>query len=123
MLMVRTGKHAIRQSAFRNPQSEINAMAIATESITELYRRRTPKSAALAERACKLLPSGIVHDGRRLDPYPVYIDHAAGSRKWDVDGHEYVDYTGGHGALLLGHNPPAIVAAVREQLAKGTHFG
>ena len=43
--------------------------------------------------------------------------------KWDPDGHEYVDYAGGHGALLLGHNPPAVVAAVEQQLARGTHYG
>ena len=44
--------------------------------------------------------------------------------KWDVDGNEYVDYPGGHGALLLlGHNHPAVLEAVREQLGKGTHYG
>ena len=43
--------------------------------------------------------------------------------KWDVDGNEYVDYPGGHGALLLGHNHPAVLEAVREQLARGTHYG
>ena len=46
-----------------------------------------------------------------------------GSRKWDLDGHEYVDYAGGHGALLLGHNHPAVTAAVERQLRLGTHFG
>ena len=70
-----------------------------------------------------VLPAGIAHDSRSQAPYPIYIDHAAGSRKWDVDGHEYVDYTGGHGALLLGHNHPAVTRAVAEQLTRGTHFG
>jgi len=46
-----------------------------------------------------------------------------GSRKWDVDGHELIDFLNGHGALLLGHSPPEIVAAVQEQVAKGTHYG
>lgn len=87
------------------------------------YRRRTPKSAALAAAACDVLPSGITHDSRYLRPYPIYVSHATGSRKWDVDGNEYVDYSGGHGAMLLGHNHPQIVAAVAEQLAKGTHYG
>src|SRR5207248_3184869 len=47
----------------------------------------------------------------------------AGSRKWDVDGHEYVDYWMGHGALFLGHCHPAVVRAVQEQMARGTHLG
>src|SRR5581483_4171845 len=54
---------------------------------------------------------------------PVYVTHANGSRKWDVDGNEIVDYVMGHGALLLGHNDPRVVAAVDAQLARGTHYG
>jgi glutamate-1-semialdehyde 2,1-aminomutase len=56
-------------------------------------------------------------------PYPVYMERAAGSRKWDVDGHEYVDYWMGHGSLFLGHCHPAAVRAVQEQMARGTHLG
>src|ERR671923_1421992 len=41
----------------------------------------------------------------------------------DVDGRRYIDYWMGHGALLLGHNPPAVRDAVREQASKGTHYG
>ena len=43
--------------------------------------------------------------------------------KWDIDGNEYVDYFGGHGALILGHCHPAVVEAVERQIARGTHFG
>lgn len=98
-------------------------MATTATQLIEHYLRRTPKSARLAERARASLPAGIAHDSRNQAPYPIYVDHAAGSRKWDVDGHEYVDYTGGHGALLLGHNHPVVTRAVAEQLARGTHFG
>ncbi len=87
------------------------------------YRAATPGSAALAARAVDLLPSGIAHDGRYLDPYPPYMARAEGARKWDVDGTCYVDYFGGHGALLLGHRHPAVMAAVHAQLDRGTHFG
>lgn len=87
------------------------------------YREKTPASAKLYERAINTFPGGVTHDTRYLKPYPLYIDRAAGSRKWDVDGHEYVDYIGGHGALLLGHSHPQVTEAVREQLARGTHFG
>ena len=91
--------------------------------IAAAYRERTRRSRALAGEARALFPSGLTHDGRRLDPYAVYVDRAAGPRKWDVDGNEYVDYFGGHGALLLGHCHPAIDRAVGDALARGTHFG
>jgi glutamate-1-semialdehyde 2,1-aminomutase len=92
-------------------------------SIVERFRAKTPKSAALFERAKAAFPSGLTHDSRVLDPYTLFVDHAAGPRKWCVDGHEYVDYFGGHGALLLGHCAPEVVAAVQRQVALGTHFG
>ncbi|MBI4278885.1 MAG: aspartate aminotransferase family protein [Armatimonadetes bacterium] len=87
------------------------------------YVAGRPKSAALYERACRIFPSGVTHDARYAEPFPLYATRAAGSRKWDVDGYEYVDYWMGHGALLLGHNPPAVVAAASEQLTRGTHLG
>src|SRR4051794_21797267 len=92
-------------------------------SLTESYEAATPGSAELARRARELLPSGIAHDGRKLDPYPIYVARAKGPRKWDVDGNEYVDYFGGHGALLLGHNHAAVLEAMHAQLDRGTHYG
>src|SRR5688572_20262293 len=86
------------------------------------YLERTPGSARRHEEARSLFPSGIVHDNRRTWPYGLYVTHAAGARKWDVDGNEYVDYYGGHGSLLLGHQHPAVVEATRAQLDKGMHF-
>ena len=92
-------------------------------SIPDTYRSRHPKSAALSERARQVIPGGITHDIRHLTPFPLYIERAAGSRKWDVDGHEYIDYWMGHGALFLGHCHPAVVEAVQAQVARGTHLG
>jgi glutamate-1-semialdehyde 2,1-aminomutase len=78
----------------------------------------------LYERALKVFPSGVTHDNRYFGTIePVYIARAQGSRKWDVDGKEYVDYWMGHGALLLGHGHPAIVEAVQRQMTLGTHYG
>ncbi len=94
-----------------------------TLSITEQYRAANPKSWALHERARKVLPGGIAHDVRHIKPFPLTMSRAQGAYKWDVDGHKYVDYVVGHGALLLGHSHPEIVAAVQEQVAKGTHLG
>jgi len=97
--------------------------SLTNSKIVAAYRERTPTSAKLAAEAQELLPSGIAHDARYMKPYGIYIDHAKGARKWDVDGNEYVDYFGGHGALILGHNHPAVVAATHAALDQGTHFG
>ena len=94
-----------------------------TMTIQEEFRARHARAAALAERARAAIPGGITHDIRHLLPFPVYIERARGTRKWDVDGHEYVDYWMGHGALFLGHCHPAVVSAVQEQVARGTHLG
>ena len=95
-----------------------------TNSVIEgEYRARTPRSAKLAAEAAELFPGGIVHDSRYFKPYGPYVERAAGPRKWDVDGNEYVDYAGGHGALLLGHNHPDVARAIAEALGRGTHFG
>lgn len=92
-------------------------------TVVEHYIRRHPRSAALYEEAKHLFPGGVTHDTRYLTPFPVVFDHAAGSRKWDVDGNAFIDYVCGHGALLLGHGHPQIVAAVQAQAARGTHLG
>jgi glutamate-1-semialdehyde 2,1-aminomutase len=94
----------------------------AESKILAAYRARTPRAEALARQAREVLPSGIVHDSRRTWPYSIYGDHAAGSHKWDVDGNEYVDYYGGHGSLLLGHQHPQVIAAIQAQLGKGMHL-
>src|SRR5689334_9834884 len=91
--------------------------------ILRAYADKTPRSRALYERAQRLLPNGVTHLGRYLQPHPVFIERAAGARKWDVDGNEYVDYFGGHGALILGHNHPLVADAVVSQMAKGAHYG
>jgi len=91
--------------------------------IVAAFVARTPGSAAAYARARELFPGGVTHDARYVRPHPLTVLRAAGARKWDADGNEYVDYAGGHGALMLGHAHPEIVARVAEQLARGTHHG
>ncbi len=91
--------------------------------IEAAYREKTPGSAALAEEARDLFPSGVTHDSRHLKPYGLYVERADGPLKWDVDGNEYVDFYGGHGALLLGHAHPRVTAAAQAAMAEGTQFG
>lgn len=92
-------------------------------SLEQSYREKFSRSAALFERARDLFPNGVTHDGRYLEPFPIYVERAAGSRKWDVDGNELIDYWVGHGALLLGHSHPAVVEAVQKQAELMTHPG
>ena len=91
--------------------------------IVAAWLERTRGSRDLAREAGRIFPSGVTHDSRYREPYGLYVDHAQGSRKRDVDGNEYVDFFGGHGSLILGHGNPAVVEAVRQAVGQGTHFG
>ncbi|RIK41273.1 MAG: aspartate aminotransferase family protein [Chloroflexi bacterium] len=98
-------------------------MAQATQTIEQQFTEEFDGSRQRAMQALELFPSGITHDGRYMKPFPLYCARAAGSKKWDVDGHEIIDYAVGHGSLILGHNHPEVTAAVVEQLKLGTHYG
>src|ERR1044071_6318214 len=112
----------VHHGAFSNSLS-VTMQALTNSRIETEYRARTTGSARLYAQACEVIPAGLTHDSRTLLPYPIYAARAAGSRKWDVDGNEYVDYFGGHGALLLGHAHPAVVEAIQRQVTQGTHWG
>jgi glutamate-1-semialdehyde 2,1-aminomutase len=89
----------------------------------EQYLKTHPGSQKSHERARKLFAAdGATHVNRVYEPFRPYIVCAKGSRKWDVDGNEYIDYVMGHGSLILGHSHPAVVEAVQEQMAKGVHY-
>ena len=92
-------------------------------SIADRYRAAFPGSRQRYEQACQVFPAGVTHDLRYMEPFPIYVDRQKGAHKWDVDGHEFVDYWSGHGAMLLGHSHPAVVLAVQHQVEKGTHAG
>ncbi|MFY9774724.1 MAG: aminotransferase class III-fold pyridoxal phosphate-dependent enzyme, partial [Trebonia sp.] len=87
-----------------------------------IFVQRQPKSAELAARARGVLAGGVTSNWQITQPQPVWLSHGAGSKVYDVDGNEYVDLHGGYGAALAGHAHPAIVNAVRDQVAHGTHF-
>jgi glutamate-1-semialdehyde 2,1-aminomutase len=89
----------------------------------ESYISKTPQSKSLYERAKKVLPAGVSYGLRYFEPYPFYTARAKGSKLFDVDGNEYVDFWLGHTALILGHSPPTVVEAVKRQLENGTHYG
>ena len=98
-------------------------MALATDlTLHAKYQQEFAGSARMFERARKSIVGGITHDGRHIKPFPPYIARADGAWKWDVDGHKLIDYAIGHGSLILGHNDPEVVAAMHEQVDRGTHF-
>ncbi len=101
----------------------MNAIPPSNSPIIAAFVAHTPGSAAAYAQAREHFPGGVTHDTRYVRPHPIAVTHAAGARKWDVDGREYVDYAGGHGALILGHAHPDVTARVAEQLARGTHYG
>jgi glutamate-1-semialdehyde 2,1-aminomutase len=83
---------------------------------------RTPGSESLHQRAIRSLPNGVASNFQAGDPYPTYLRHGRGSRVWDVDGNEYVDFHGGFGVNVVGHAHPKIVEAIRAVADQGIHF-
>jgi glutamate-1-semialdehyde 2,1-aminomutase len=93
-----------------------------TEAEQERYRNRTGASARTYERAVKSMPNGVPSSFQSNEPWPVYLDRGEGSRVWDVDGNEYVDFHNGFGVMCIGHANPTVGAAVKAQVDRGTHF-
>ncbi|MFO0916968.1 MAG: aminotransferase class III-fold pyridoxal phosphate-dependent enzyme [Planctomycetaceae bacterium] len=86
-----------------------------------------PKSMALYQRALELIPGGTQLVSRRPTRFaygvsPIYATRAQGARFWDVDGHEYIDWVSGIGAIILGYCDPVVDDAVREQMSHGTMY-
>ncbi|MBI3840805.1 MAG: aspartate aminotransferase family protein [Thaumarchaeota archaeon] len=88
-----------------------------------VYEARTPRSGKLFSRARRVFAGGVNHNARFYEPYPIFVKRARGQHIWDEDGHRYTDYWMGHMALILGHSPEVVTAALRDQLTDGTHFG
>ena len=80
--------------------------SIKMPTILEQYIANHAGSAERYRDAVGIFPGGVTHDNRYAEPFPLYITHGQGPRKWDVDGNEYIDYVSGHGALLVGPLPP-----------------
>ena len=86
------------------------------------FLARTPRSAALWERAQRAMPGGVTSSWSSTRPIPVWIDRGDGALVWDADGNEYVDYHAGYGVNVVGHANPHVVEAVRRRVGQGTHF-
>jgi glutamate-1-semialdehyde 2,1-aminomutase len=87
-------------------------------------RKRTEKSQRLFEEGRHKLVGGVASALHKAEweEYPIFIERAQGSRIYDVDGNEYIDYMGGYGPMILGYCPPAVDQAVIEQIGRGTQY-
>jgi glutamate-1-semialdehyde 2,1-aminomutase len=74
------------------------------------------------ERASRSLSGGVASSYQLRDPWPIYIDRGVGSKVWDVDGNEMIDFHNGFGSMVQGHAHPAITRAVATRMEQGTHF-
>jgi glutamate-1-semialdehyde 2,1-aminomutase len=84
------------------------------------------RSEKLFEQAKKLIPGGVnspVRAFKSVGGNPLFIDHAEGSRLFDVDGNAYIDYVGSWGPMIVGHAHPRVIEALSRALSKGTSFG
>ena len=91
--------------------------------IPQGYEQKFARSRELFQQALQAFPSGVVHEGRFMEPFNLFYSHAQGSHKWEVTGNRLIDYNLGQAALLLGHRHPEVVKAIAQQLESDYHFG
>jgi len=98
-------------------------MAISKETLLQELRNRTPKSGAYWEEAKDLVPGGLISGVRKMEPYPVFIEHGKGAYIWDIDGNRYIDCTMSFGVHVVGHCPDPVLKALHEQCERGMSYG
>jgi glutamate-1-semialdehyde 2,1-aminomutase len=77
---------------------------------------KTDNTRRMLDEAKNYSPAGVIGDGRWYDPFPLFIKKTLGSRIWDVDDNEFIDYHGSYGPAVLGYNDPRVRQAVIETL-------
>ena len=92
------------------------------EKIKARYAKDRPCSAAMAAEACKYLPGGDTRTATFYLPYASFMARGEGAYMYDIDGHKLLDFQGNYTSLIHGHAHPETVAAVREQIAKGSAY-
>jgi glutamate-1-semialdehyde 2,1-aminomutase len=109
--------------AVRTP-IELDRERIAELTIREAKRldESTAASGRMYERATRVLSGGVASSYQVRDPWPIYLERGVGSKVWDVDGNEMIDFHNGFGSMVQGHAHPVITEAVTERMRQGTHF-
>jgi glutamate-1-semialdehyde 2,1-aminomutase len=88
--------------------------------------RKLDESRRLQKRAEQLIPGGVsspVRAFKAVECEAPFVVRGQGSRIWDADGNEYIDYIGSWGPLILGHAEPGVVEAIMSAAVNGTSFG
>src|SRR5712692_3164735 len=86
------------------------------------FRAGRRRSDELWREARRVEPRGVPSSHQDAPPQPIFVERGLGSRIWDVDGNEYVDFHNGFGVMVVGHAHPLIVDAVSKRIARGSHF-
>src|SRR5688572_20970189 len=87
------------------------------------YQSATPRSAALHQAAAEVMPGGDTRTGTFHLPWPLVMARGSGSRLWDEDGREYLDFLGNFTSLVHGHAHPVVTEAITRQATLGTAHG
>lgn len=99
-------------------------LTLTTDERERSVRGKTSGSLKRYERSSRTLAGGVSTALRRsARPYPLFFDHGKGSRVWDVDGNEYLDFGLAWGPLILGHSPQSVVDAISHQCSRALTFG
>src|SRR5438105_15554944 len=80
-----------------------------TQAEEERFRRTRARSSQLWMEARRVMPRGVPSSFQDAAPQPIFMERGKGSRVWDVDGNEYVDFHNGFGVMVVGHAHPKIV--------------
>ncbi|HEX3506896.1 MAG TPA: aspartate aminotransferase family protein [Candidatus Dormibacteraeota bacterium] len=96
--------------------------AVLIEKEEAKFRAARRRSDDMWNEAKEFLPKGVPSSFQDAPPQPIFIQRGLGSRVWDVDRNEYVDFHNGFGVMVVGHAHPLIVEAISERARLGTHF-
>ncbi len=94
----------------------------ATNSEPARYLELTPKSKARWQEAAEYLPGGDSRNSIFWDPYPIFVTSASGCHVVDADGVDRLDFINTMTTMILGHAPPPVMGAVKEQLDRGVAY-
>jgi glutamate-1-semialdehyde 2,1-aminomutase len=98
-------------------------MSAVYERERKRFLEKTKRSEQIYKESVEVTPFGVHSNYRSMDPYPIYFAKGKGSRLWDADGNEYIDFHMAFGVLVSGHSHPVLVEAMKDRIANGTILG
>jgi len=98
-------------------------MSAVYEKEQKKFLEKTKRSEQIYKESVKVTPFGVHSNYRSMDPYPIYFSKGRGSKLWDADGNEYIDFHMAFGVLVSGHSHPVLVEAMKDRIANGTILG